>query len=226
MNPSCLVSPTQECWYTAMNELIQVLGSKKPIKLGYCTYDRQIAYFWYNDENRFPVFKNTNLGIALSNLPITQVEPNDIIVFGQKIYYFSPKDLSIYRIANFLDIVTVVMFAKINHLEPSSISLMRMYIPNQVDEIPVWKFNPIPEEGEEWKISGMPKLALPVFEDDSSKLNEFQEGYAQMQNLVIGDTVVHGDKLYKLGLNPNYGIAFEEQDIEFDVNELFNLKKQ
>ncbi len=220
MNKDCLKMPS-ECWFTSYNEAAKQLGLSTPIKLGHLEFKNIDEYFWYTDSKVLPVFRQTDMRILpyLRHLSLTQVLPFSYFPYRGKLYHYSDEDLTIYRVANLLDIMTLIPFTGFLDVE-FSLALTASINVSPGRDIAVWMLKPAEEEGEEWKTNQKFAAVIPVFEEDY-EIDFSKISSDQIKILGKGDYAYHNDEIYKLELDPQQGISFVKQII--DIKELFKI---
>ncbi len=216
MDDNCLKNVSSQCWFCSYNEAAKSLGLDSPIRLGHLDVEGKHEYFWYNNDSCAPVFRNTDLRIIvfMRFLPLTQILPGSFFPRGSKIYYYDDENLTIYQIANFLNIETVRIFANLSNLRAKQAYPATIKAKNGND-IPIWMLEPLIEEGEEWKASQQPVKYINIFEEDE----EYDLSAITPQQIKIlgkGDYVIHGEDLYQVELNPLYGLGLTKQEIDID----------
>lgn len=218
MDDNCLKSIKGLCWVCSYNEAAKLLGLDSPIRLGHLDMRGKDEYFWYNDTQCIPVFRNTDARAILfmNYVSMLQVLPASYFPRGTKLFYYSDDNLQIYQIANYLNIQVASIFAGFQHLNHHECSIAKISGNNAKDEVMAWVFRPIMDEGEEWKAASQPTIAVPVFEDDNDILTFLQKDKVKIQCIKKGELVIHGEELYQMELHPLYGVSLIKQEIDFN----------
>ncbi len=217
----------ENCWCPSYNDAARVLGLSLPIKLGRFTTDGFDDYFWYIEGKYspkfMPLFRSTDMdefrywATSGNNYQLTALQPGSYFPDNHgKIYYYDADDLSIYYMVNFLSISSVAIFAKSYGLSAVNVALAKLVDDDCVDEKCVWLLQQV-DTDEDFA----PVVMLPVFEEDRNAILKKEWRQENIHVLCKGDTIVHDDNLYKVGLNPQEGFMLEAQRIDFDFNSLF-----
>ena len=215
----------ENCWFPSYNEAAGMLGLKQPIKLGYFTTEGFEDYFWYiegkHDPIFLPLFRDTDMEefryYATQGNPYQLItwEPGDCFSDRRgRTYFYNANDLTIYRIVNFLSIKSVSMYAEARQLKVLKVDLVKLTSTDGFDERCAWIL-----QGVFCKEGLIPMQLLHVFEEDCEAI--FTKKWKNCaQVLCKGDTVIHDENIYRVGLNPQEGFALEPQRIDFDFNSL------
>lgn len=216
MDENCLKNVSSQCWFCSYNEAAKSLGLNSPIRLGHLAGQQKDEYFWYNDDSCIPIFRNTDMRIVLfmRYVSMGQILPGTCFPRDNKLYYYDDENLTIYRVANFLNIETVKIFARVNDL-PAKKVYPATAKSKDGRETPIWVLEPYVEEGEEWKTKKQPTEYLNIFEsDDDVDLSDMH--HLQINMLGKDDFVIHGEDLYQVELSPLYGLGLTKQEIDID----------
>ena len=215
----------ENCWCPSYNDAARVLGLSLPIKLGRFTTDGFGDYFWYTEGKYspkfMPLFRSTDMNEFHYYATSGQPYELEAIELGSyfpdktgKIYFYNTQDLSIYCMATFLSIKSVAIWANAYDLTIAHIALVKLVSDDSIDEKCAWLLHDISSDDSQ-------TVMLPVFAEDYESIFSKEGSKENIEVMCNGDTLIHGDDLYKIGLNPQEGFALEKQKIDFDFNSLF-----
>lgn len=209
-----------KCILDSYNSAAKLLGLAYPIKLGLMETGYYSSYVWYQEREkglkRRPMFaihgrKRFLIKTALF-YQLSQIYPGDFFGYGETLYYYNEEDLAIYRMADFLDNISVITMIKTMELPFNRVSLIGIKSDNVKEVTYAWLLDS--------SLHPYTKL-VPVFEDDNCTLQtiNLQTDRIRIHFAPQGEMFMHGDELYQMNLGPR-GITVEQ--VEINMQDLFN----